>query len=86
MTDNKKEFSSREQIKSHFKTGDRPTQAQFDSWINAGLLQGSDNIYGYNDKIGIGTQEPIAPLSVIQPEPGDNSSLSFSASALLAYG
>ena len=66
----------RDQIKENFEQGDRPTQKEFYQWIDADLIQGADNIYSYDNKIGIGTDTPEAPLSVTTKE----NQLSFKAS------
>ncbi|KAF7785724.1 hypothetical protein PRUB_a0091 [Pseudoalteromonas rubra] len=71
----------RDQIKEFFKTGDRPTQQQFAEWIDACLIQESDDIYGKDNCIGIGTKEPTARLSVELKEP-QSDVYSFSSYAI----
>lgn len=55
----------REQLKTYFETGDRPTEEEFAELIDSGLNQEDDDIHSDGNKnIGIGTNTPDSKLQV----------------------
>lgn len=55
----------RNQLKTYFETGDRPTEEEFGVFIDSGINQIDDQIYvDANKNVGIGTDSPVAKLEV----------------------
>jgi len=61
-------------LRSKFEDGDRPDGQAFTDLIDSSLNQKSDKIFAVDQKIGIGTDAPSAPLEVFGAEKNVNQS------------
>jgi hypothetical protein len=64
MENNNRDLRRRKYLRSKFEDGDRPNGQSFADLIDSSLNQKSDKIFGVDHKIGIGTENPNAPLEV----------------------
>jgi hypothetical protein len=57
-------LQDRRELKSEFRDGDRPDQNDFASLIDSSFNQLSDQLFAKDKRLGIGVEQPAAPLDV----------------------